>query len=173
MPSNFPSLQQSNAQAHRGQREGRTSSSEVHMAAEDLDRAVERSHRAVAAVFRGDPGPAKALFSEIDDVTLGNPFGPYARGRKKVEETIARAASHYRDGDVTGVELVAKYVSDGLACVVEVERGHAKVGGSDQTATLALRVTSLFRLEHDVWKLVHRHADPITTPRPAASVISQ
>ncbi|WP_084299179.1 DUF4440 domain-containing protein [Bradyrhizobium sp. WSM1743] len=143
------------------------------MAVEDLDRAVERSNRAVAAVFRGDPGPAKALFSENDDVTLGNPFGPYARGRKEVEETIARAASNYRDGDVTGVELVAKYVSDGLACVVEVERGHAKVGGSDQTATVALRVTSLFRLEHDVWKLVHRHADPITTLRPAASVISQ
>jgi len=55
----------------------------------------------------------------------------------------------------------------------KVERGHAKVGGSDQTATLALRVTSVFRLEHDVWKLVHRHADPITTPRPAASVINQ
>ena len=142
------------------------------MAAEDLDRAVERSHRAVAAVFRGDPGPAKALFSD-GDVTLGNPFGPYASGRKKVEETIARAAANYRGGDVTGAELVAKYVSDGLACVVEVERGHAKVGGSDQTATLALRVTSVFRLEHDVWKLVHRHADPITTPRPAASVISQ
>jgi hypothetical protein len=48
-----------------------------------------------------------------------------------------------------------------------------KVGGSDQTATLALRATSVFRLEHDVWKLVHRHADSITTPRPAASVINQ
>ena len=140
------------------------------MVAETLDRAVERSHRAVAAVFRGDPGPAKALFSDDEDVTLGNPFGPFACGRKKVEETIASAASNYRDGDVTGADLIAKYVSDGLACVVELERGHAKVG-SDQTATLALRVTSVFRLEHDVWKLVHRHADPITTPRPAASVI--
>jgi ketosteroid isomerase-like protein len=143
------------------------------MVAEDLDRAVERSHRAVAAIFRGDPGPAKALFSAHDDVTLGNPFGPYAYGRKKVEETIAGAASNYRDGEITGVELVAKYVSDGLACIVEVERGYAKVGGSGQTATLALRVTSVFRLEHDAWKLVHRHADPIATIRPAASVISQ
>jgi hypothetical protein len=39
--------------------------------------------------------------------------------------------------------------------------------------TLALRVTSLFRFERGVWKLVHRHADPITTPRSAASVISE
>ena len=174
MPSNFRvATIRSSAQARPGECEGGVSSLEIHMVAEDLDRAVERSHRAVAAVFRGDPGPAKALFSDDDDVTLGNPFGPYACGRKKVEETLAGAASSYRDGEVTGVELVAKYVSDGLACVVEVERGHAKVGGSDQTATLALRVTSVFRLEHDVWKLVHRHADPITTPRSAASVISQ
>ena len=98
------------------------------MVAEDLDRAVERSHRAVAAVFRGDPGPAKALFSDDDDVTLGNPFGPFACGRKKVEETIAGAASNYRDGDVTGVDLIAKYVSDGLACVVEIERGKSSEG---------------------------------------------
>jgi hypothetical protein len=142
------------------------------MATEDLDRAIERSHAAVAAIFRGDPRPAKALFSDHDDVTLGNPFGPYAHGRRKVEETLAGAASNYRDGDVTDVELIAKYVSNGLACVVEVERGRAKVGGSDQTATLSLRVTSVFRLENDIWKLVHRHADPITTARPAASVIS-
>jgi ketosteroid isomerase-like protein len=143
------------------------------MATNDLDRAIERSHAAVAAIFRGDPRPAKALFSDADDVTLGNPFGPYAHGRRKVEETLTGAASNYRDGDVTDVELIAKYVSNGLACVVEVERGRAKVGGSDQTATLSLRVTSVFRLEQDIWKLVHRHADPITTPRPAASVISR
>ena len=78
------------------------------MATEDLDRAIERSHAAVAAIFRGDPRPAKTLFSDHDDVTLGNPFGPYAHGRRKVEETLAGAASNYRDGDVTDVELIAK-----------------------------------------------------------------
>ena len=31
--------------------------------------------------------------------------------------------------------------------------------------TAALRVTNVFRLEGDAWKLVHRHADPITSPR--------
>ena len=141
------------------------------MSANDLDSAIEQSHAAVEAIFKGDPGVAKALFSDRDDVTLGNPFGPYARGRSKVEETLVGAASNYRDGEVTGVELVAKYVSGDLACVVEVERGRAKVGGADELVPLALRVTSLFRLEHRAWKLVHRHADPITTARPAASVI--
>jgi ketosteroid isomerase-like protein len=34
-------------------------------------------------------------------------------------------------------------------------------------------VTSIFRKEDGVWRLVHRHADPITSPRPAESVIQQ
>ena len=113
------------------------------------------------------------MYSDRDDVTLGNPFGPYARGRRKVEETLASAASQYRDGEVTGVELIAKYVSDDLACIVEVERGRAKVGGGGELVPVAVRVTSVFRLERGSWKLVHRHADPITTPRPAASVINR
>ena len=142
------------------------------MAQNDLDGAIEQSHSALAAILKGDPSGYEALFSDRDDVTLGNPFGPYAHGRKKVEETLAGAASHYRDGEVTGAELVAKYASGDLACVVEVERGRAKVGGGEDLVPIAVRVTNLFRLERGAWKLVHRHADPITTPRPAASVIA-
>src|SRR5271165_4273433 len=142
------------------------------MAPDDLDSAIEQSHAAFAAIMKGDPGGYKALFSDREDVTLGNPFGPYACGRKKVEETVTAAALNYRDGEVTGVELIAKYVSADLACVVEVERARAKVGGREDLVPIAARVTSLFRLEHGAWKLAHRHADPITTPRPASSVIA-
>jgi ketosteroid isomerase-like protein len=143
------------------------------MVVQDLDTAIQQSHDAVAGIFRGDAAPAKMLFSDRDDITLGNPFGPYAHGRGQVEETLDRAASNYRDGKLTGAELIASYVSADLACVVEVERGRAKVGGGTEILPLALRVTSLFRLESGVWKLVHRHADPITMPRPAASVVNR
>jgi ketosteroid isomerase-like protein len=73
---------------------------------------------------------------------------------------------------MTEVDLIGIYASSDLAVAVEVERGKAKVGGAQVLAPVAVRVTSVFRLEGDVWKLVHRHADPITTPRPASSVIS-
>ena len=143
------------------------------MADNDLDSAIEQSHAALAAILKGDPSVYKALYSDRDDVTLGNPFGPYSHGRRKVEETLDRAASNYRGGGSTGIELVAKYVSNDLACIVEVERGRSKVGGAKELASVAVRVTSVFRFERGAWKLVHRHADPITTPRPAESVINR
>jgi ketosteroid isomerase-like protein len=36
---------------------------------------------------------------------------------------------------------------------------------------VSVRVTSVFRREDGEWKLLHRHADPITAPRPPESVI--
>ena len=142
------------------------------MTAKTLDGALEQSHAALDAILKGDKSGYEAMFSERDDVTLGNPFGPFARGRKNVQATLAGAASHYRDGGMTEVDLIAIYASSDLAVAVEIERGKAKVGGAQVLAPMAVRVTSVFRLEGDVWKLVHRHADPITTPRPALSVIS-
>lgn len=142
------------------------------MTTNDISSAIEQSHAALHAIWRGDPSLYEALYSDADDVTLGNPFGPYVRGQQNVKATIARAALNFRDGEVTGIELIAKYVSDDLACIVEVERGRTKVGGGEELVQVALRVTSVYRLERGNWKLVHRHADPITTPRPAASVIA-
>jgi ketosteroid isomerase-like protein len=143
------------------------------MAPNDLDHAIDQSHQSLAAMLTGEPAPFQALYSDREDTTLGNPFGPFVHGRKRVEETSRAAALNYRDGEVIGVELIAKYTSDDLACVVEVERGRTKIGNGDKMVPIALRVTSVFRLEHGAWRLVHRHADPITTPRPAASLINR
>jgi ketosteroid isomerase-like protein len=84
---------------------------------------------------------------------------------------MERAASNYSDGKATGFETVATQVTPDLAYIVEVERFEAKVGGNQEITSGALRVTSIVRREDGVWRIVHRHADPITTPRPAESVI--
>ena len=76
----------------------------------------------------------RALRAPHHDITLGNPFGPYARGRTEVEKMLAGAASKHRDGEVVSVELVAKYLNDDRACIVEVEHDRAKVGSSNEVA---------------------------------------
>jgi ketosteroid isomerase-like protein len=112
-----------------------------------------------------------ALYSDSEDVALGNPFGPFVRGREAVRGAGERAASRYRDGQVAGFERVAAHVADGLACVAEVETFRAKAGGSASPASVRLRVTSAYRQEDGIWRPVRRHAGPITTPRAADSVI--
>ena len=136
-----------------------------------LDEAVELHHEAGGRIMRGDCEGYAALYSHEDDVTLGNPFGPFARGYDNVLDTLQGAAAHYRDGEATRVERISEHVTDDLACFVEVEHYRAKVGGRSDASPVSVRVTSVFRPEQGGWKLVHRHADPITTSRPAESVI--
>jgi len=139
----------------------------------ELDRAVQRSHDALAAIIRGDVSGYAALYSDQEDITIGNPFGPFARGRATVIATGEAAASRYQAGEIVGFEEVSRHVGDDLACVVEVERFQAKVGDMEDSASVALRVTSVFRWEGEGWRLVHRHADPITTAQSAASVVQR
>ena len=92
---------------------------------------------------------------------------------QEVDETIDRGASNFRDGEIEGFEIVAKYVTPELAYIVEIERTKAKVGGREDVAPSALRATMIFRPEGGDWKVVHRHTDPITTAQPAESVIQK
>ena len=138
---------------------------------QDFDEVVEQNHAAVDAFVRGNSKPLEQLYSRRDDVTLGNPFGPFVRGFEEVAKTMERAASYYQDGKAIDFDVVAKEVTPDLAFTVEVERVSSKIGGSEDETLVSLRVTSIFRNEDDEWKLLHRHADPITTPRAPDSVI--
>jgi len=132
-----------------------------------LEQIIDRCHNELATLLNGDATPWRELFSHRGDVTLGNPFGPFVRGIDHVMSTAAAAADRYRDGEIVAFERVGTYVGEDLACIAEVERFRARVGGSDTMAEVALRVTSTFRREDGVWKLVHRHADSITTAQSA------
>jgi ketosteroid isomerase-like protein len=142
-------------------------------AADDFDEVVEQYHLALDEIMKGSADGYKRVYSRRDDVTLANPFGPPARGWDEVSKTLDRAASYYRDGESTGFENVAKNITPELAYTVELERCQAKVGGGEDITPIAVRVTTIFRPEDGEWKVVHRHADPITTPQPAESVIRE
>ena len=139
----------------------------------DFDEVVAHYQRALGEFVKGNPEPNKMVFSHREDVTLANPLGPPARGWEQVAATMERAASQVREGEIVAFENVAKYVTPELAYIVWVERTKAKVGGRRDVTPFALRVTTIFRPEDGTWKVVHRHADPITTAQPIESVIQK
>ncbi len=130
-------------------------------ASEDIDKLIEQYHAALDDILKGNPEPAKKLFSHRGDVTLANPYGALGRGWELVAQILEQSAWLRRDGETAGFEIISKYVTAELAYVVEVERLTAKVGGRQDVTPYALRVTMIFRPEDGAWKVVHRHADPI------------
>ncbi|WP_332769257.1 YybH family protein [Phenylobacterium sp.] len=134
------------------------------MTTRTLEDAIAQNHAALDAMLKGDGAGYVALLSDRDDVTWGNPFGPFAQGRESVVATLASAAARMPGGRATDADHIATYLAEDLAVVVQVEHGE-RAEEADVPSPVALRVTSVYRLEGDAWKLVHRHADPITTPR--------
>ena len=138
-----------------------------------LEAAIAESHEALRKILNGDPSGYAALFADRDDITLGNPFGPFAKGRAAVLKALGNASTKYKDGTVVSVDRIALYGSGRIECVVEVEHDRAKLGTSPDFAEFAARVTSVYELIGSRWKLVHRHADPITTARSAESMLGK
>ena len=129
----------------------------------DLDQAIDQYHVALGNFVEGSHEPLWAMYSRREDAFLCNPFVPFARGPKQVEEALKVAASHWAGGEAD-FESMVKYETAELAYLIEQERFRATLDGTERSG--ALRVTSIFRREDGAWKVVHRHADPIPTGRP-------
>lgn len=137
----------------------------------DRDEVLEQYHCAVEAVISGETSPLERLWSRREDVTVANPLGPPARGWDEVSNALRHAVSQLREGEGLAFERISGSAGEDLASTLEIERCRVKVGGAPERAPSSLRVTTIFRRERDGWKIVHRHVDPITTPRPIESVV--
>ena len=133
-----------------------------------LESAIAESHEALRKILNGDPSGCVALFADRDDITLGNPFGPFGQGRAAVLKALNNASIKYKDGSVVRVERIAAFGDRKLVVLVEIEHDRAKLGASTD---FAARVTSVYEKISTRWRLVHRHADPITTPRVAETMV--
>jgi len=134
------------------------------MARSDLAQVIEEYRGTIDAIVTGDPEPQKRLWSQRDDATLANPVGPLVVGWEQVKEHLDRSASTVRDGEPLKFESIAEYSSGNLGYNVQLERTRARFGGAEEMTPVSLRVTTIFRREDGVWRILHRHADS-TAPR--------
>lgn len=137
-----------------------------------FDEAIEAFRTAQEAFVLGDPGPALALYSGRDDVTLANPLGPPARGPAEIAATASAAAAQVSGGIILGYEEIARYSTDDLGYVVQIERVQLHIDGGPEPVPAPLRATLIARREDDGWRVCHRHADPITAPRDVRSIVT-
>ena len=128
---------------------------------EEIADLVQRTADANKALVRGDIDEYISMTRHADDYTLMAPFGGTpTNGFDGSPESRERMARFFKSGTLEQ-ELVAKYSSGDLAVLVTVERVRAEIGNLPEQ-NWSLRVTQVFRHEATGWRLVHRHADPLT-----------
>src|SRR5689334_2861445 len=133
-----------------------------------LDEMMPRIHVAETALHNGDAGPRFEMWSHTDPVTVyGAAFSPI--GWAEVAPMFETIASNFTNCRSCEWEVVAADVGQDFAYLLAIERTTASVGGSEPTP-YTLRSTTIFRRENDEWKIVHRHADPSTTPQSCSRV---
>jgi len=143
------------------------------MSPTDLAAMLDRYHEAVEAFINGDPEPQKLLWSRADDAVLANPLVPYARGWDAILRVMHQASALLHDGKAAPVENITSYATADMAYTLDIERETVRIGDAPAPTETSLRVSTIFRREEDGWKIVLRHADPITSARPPESLIQQ
>jgi ketosteroid isomerase-like protein len=129
----------------------------------DLDELVELMGVAASAYIGGEMRRHFDLMKHADDFTLMSPFGgETSRETIASEQRIAELEDLFKGGEAT-LEVIETYASGNVAVLVVVERQHGLVGPFPPQ-DWSLRVTLVFRREASVWRLVHRHADPLVHP---------
>ena len=121
---------------------------------------VDRTAVAENAWVRGEMERYLSLISHSDDYTLMSPFG--GAPRRGFDTSPARLAelSRFFHGGSGTVELVQSYSAESMVVLALILRMRAAVGGLPEQ-DWSLRVTQIYRRDVAVWRLVHRHADPL------------
>lgn len=124
-----------------------------------LGSAMPGLREAETALHNGDAAPRSRIWSHNDPVTLfGAAFA--ASGWSPISKIFDTLASRFSKCRSWEYEIVAADASGDLAYIVGIEHTTAAVGGA-APEPYRLRVTTVFRREDGVWKVVHRHADPV------------
>lgn len=132
-----------------------------------FDDFLRQWEQAQSRFINGDPALWKENTSHSDDVTIFGAFGGSEKGWKEVGPRNDWASAQFREsGANQKIEYLNTGVSGNLAFTVSIERQLAQIAGQANPRARALRVTQVFQNEGGVWKLVHRHADPLVDRLP-------
>jgi len=125
----------------------------------ELEAFIRRSQDGLRHQVGGDSQPFLEVWSQADDVAILGAIGSYARGWEDVK-THLLAASKLLNWTKVTIDDLATFATDELAVSVEVERMTREVNGA--TEGRALRVTHAYRRERGEWRLILRHANPLS-----------
>jgi ketosteroid isomerase-like protein len=127
------------------------------MSAEDEVReASKQFYAALNRMANGDAGPVADIWSHDADVTAMHPIGGRETGWDKVRGSFEQFAKLASAGKVKLADQIIHAAGD-MAYESGVEKGTLKLAG--KKASIAHRVTNVYRREGGTWKIIHHHTD--------------
>ena len=126
----------------------------------------ERQHVA-AAYVSGDASPLARIVALESQATFMGPGGGVVKGAQPVWERYEQDALMFEPVGTTQLEILDMAAGEGVAYWTGYQKAKAHMKGQPEAVAMTLRVTEVFRRERDAWKLVHRHADPLTEAKDA------
>jgi len=134
--------------------------------------AVDSTQRAASTFVSGDPEPFKNRWAQAEDVSIFGGWGAYELGWEQVGPRLEWAAARFAAGSCDYEPLTSGSSGD-LGYTIGLERSQVRLAGSDELSPMLLRVTHIYRREGDEWKLIHRHADPVSEKTPSGAGLQQ
>lgn len=128
----------------------------------DLDVAslVKRASDAHNSLMKGDIENYQKAIQVTSDFVLMDPFGGKPTGAPASDAHWQRIGRFFKAGQGATFQLIQAYRSVDMVVLVAIESAHVAVG-SLAPQDWMLRVTLVFRRDQGVWRLAHRHADPL------------
>ena len=84
----------------------------------------------------------------------------YEHGWEQIGPRLDWAITRFLEGHISFQSIAGDFGN--LGYTIWIEKGEARLQGTEGIRPFALRVTQLYRRENDVWKIIQRHADPMT-----------
>ncbi len=110
-----------------------------------------------------DIEPLDRIATQVSPATIFGPQGNCVEGADEVNATNTSSAKFFESGSKSSFEIMQMAANNGIAFWAGIQRSTVQMRGEKDSISMDLRVTEAFRLEDGEWKLVHRHADPLTS----------
>lgn len=98
-----------------------------------------------------------------EDMTVSSPFGAVSQGWPQLDRAAVIWAKFTKGESRT--EVIKTHHSGDLLVVVQIEHQTVHFEGDPAPQNWTLRATLVYRREADGWRVVHRHADPLSERR--------